>query len=87
MQDRLAGIGRDAGGAVERGFNGGRERIHSGAVGTRHALGRHRSDAELAHNFFPDFGVRADVIDIQFVEHQAGRFGFFVVTSDAILID
>ncbi len=69
----------------------GRERIHGGAVRTRHPLRRHGAHAQLAHHFLPGFGVRANIrviqIGTEFIEHQAGGLGFFVMAGDAILID
>ena len=47
------------------------QRFVSRGIGAGKTGWRHHARAQLAHHFFPRFGVFADVREIQFVEHQA----------------
>ena len=75
------------GGAVERSFKPGVELVHSGFVGTRHALRRHHASVQLPQNFFPGFCVIRDAVEVERVEREAGGFQALIVAGDAILVE
>src|SRR5262249_33116605 len=81
---RIRSAGRSA---VEVVFNGFGKRSESGTLWTRSARRRHQTGTKFARDLLPGFGLRSDMLEIEFIEHQVAGFQLLVMTGDAILID
>ena len=71
--------------AVKFGFELGGETIVGRRIRARHARRRHRTGAQLRHDFFPDLRTRRRICGIQRVERKARGEETLVVTGDAVL--
>jgi hypothetical protein len=87
MQRGPAGVGSASCGAVEVLLNGFGKRSERGTLWTRSARRRHQARTNFACDFLPGFGLRSDMLEIEFIEHQVAGFQLLVMTGDAILID
>jgi len=74
-------------GAVEVLLNGFGKRSERGTLWTRSARWRHQTRTNFARDFLPGFGLRSDMLEIEFIEHQVAGFQLLVMTRNAILID
>src|SRR5262245_38267403 len=87
MQHGSAG-GRSSGcRAVEVMLNGFGKRSKRRTRWTRSARRRHQTRTNFARDLLPGFGLRSNMLEVEFIEHQVGGFQLLVMTGDAILID
>src|SRR5215831_3983401 len=87
MQRGPAGIRSAGRGAVEVVLNGFGKRIERGTLWTRSARRRQQTCTNFARDLLPGFGLRSDMLEIEFIEHQVAGLQLLVMTGDAILID
>src|SRR5262245_5990729 len=73
--------------AIERRFKSGNHVSIRSSVRSRCTGRRHFTRAELAGDFFQRFGGVAGAIDVDRLEHEAGRLEPGVMAGDAVLIE
>ena len=61
-----------------------REAVERRLVGPTPPGRGHRAAADFQHHLFPQFRAGTDMLDVGLVEHEPGRFQFFVVAGDAV---
>ena len=81
------GLGFAAAALIELRLEVGGERLVGCIIGTRHALRRHRTRAQPAHDVFPDLAVGRRRRDVHAIEREVGCFRALVVAGDAVAID
>ena len=86
MDRRAAGIRRDGGRTIKRGFEPPRERVGLSIGGSRAADRRHRPAPELPHDLLPGRCVPSQVLNGERVERQAGSLQPLVVTGNTVPI-
>src|SRR5262245_58879360 len=87
MQRGPAGVRSANCGTVEVVLNGCGKRSERGTLWTRSARRRHQASTNFARDLLPGFGLRSDMLEIEFIEHQVAGFQLLVMAGDAILID
>src|SRR5215831_8116397 len=87
MQRGSAGVRSSGCRAVEVMLNGFGKRSKRRTLWTRSARRRHKTGTNFARDLLPGFGLRSNMLEVEFIEHQVAGFQLLVMTGDAILID
>ena len=72
---------------IQRGDERRSERVDSRLLGLPRGLGRHLAAAQLAHDLLEHRRARAEVVEVDLVEHESRGLQPLVVAGDAIPIE